>query len=253
MFSREIIDKLQAVRRATFRQYDDVTLDRGALTIFARLFVNPDCRSDIDFFSIDKNNEKLSELGEHIVTAGPSTVAQYAERHGRMHITEQDLLRCFALDHAADVMHNHVADEKNPLYAFAHILHLSRVLALREIEEHTVADVRTKTPWGTVTFRNLVVPKGLSVEKGNYVYHHFGVVIAKADDATLAQSIVDLQGKNPYMTSLQRAGGRKRISVDFGDAGVFRKDVLGMMLKPLTITPFKKAQDLHGGKIKFQN
>ncbi|MEK7583632.1 MAG: hypothetical protein AAB490_00160 [Patescibacteria group bacterium] len=253
MFSREIIDKLQKVRRETFRQYDDVTLDRGALTIFARLFVNPDCRSDIDFFSIDKDAEKLSELGEHIITAAPSTVAQYAERHELQHVTQNDLLRCFALDHANDVMHNHVADEKNPLYAFAHILHLSRVSALREIEAHTVADVRTKTPWGTVTFKNLVVPNGLAVAKGNYVYHHFGVVIAQADDTTLAQSIVDLQGKDPYMGSLRRSGGRRRVSVDFGDAGVFHKDVLGMMLRPLTIEPARQAQDLKGGKIKFQN
>lgn len=252
MFSREIINKLQAKRRETFQQYDAITLNQRAVKVFRNLFINPDCQADIDFATLTEPKVNLATLGDHIITAGPSTVAQYANKHKLMHITDADLLRCFALDHAADVHHNHVADKTNTIYAYAHILHVSRVMSVADTEGYRTAELESHTTWAPVRFMHVFIPEGMVVKKGQYVYHHFGVIVAHAHDEKEAASITMLQKSDEFISELARSSAHKRIMIDFADVGIFQKNVLGQMMKPQTVAQVKRPQDLQHGKIKFQ-
>jgi len=253
MFSRETIDKLQAKRRETFQKYDEITLDQKAVSVFRNLFINPDCQADIDFATLTEPEVNLAMLGDHIITAGPSTVAQYANRHDLIHITDADLLRCFALDHASDVHHNHVADKTNAVYAYAHILHVSRVISVADTEGYRTAELESRTVWAPVRFKHVFIPEDLNVKKGLYVYHHFGVIVANAQDKKEAISITDLQKADEFISELARESAHKRIVIDYANVTTFQRNVLSQMMKPQTAAQVKKPQDLKHSKIKFQN
>lgn len=253
MFSPDIISKLQTVRRATFKKYDTITLDRAALTIFSRHFLNPDCQADITLSTLPGETVPLSTIGEHIITAAPATLAKFAEDHDRTTITTHDLLYCFALDHAHDVADNHVAELKNPLYAFAHILQLSTVDRIDTVGAERTATVSLKTRWGSVIFKHVLVPVDLHVDLGVSVYHHFGVIVAVADDARYARKLMRLQNRDRYLSQWGRAAAHKKIVIDFADKRLFHKDVLGQMLNPHTVPLVKNPGDIERGKIKFKN
>lgn len=253
MFSEVIIHKLQDVRRKTFAEYDSIVLDADAVGVLARFFVNPDCQSDIDLFAIHEPETKLSFLGGHIITAAPSTLAKYAEKHKLTTLTEKDILLCFALDHAHDVHDTHVADAKNPLYALAHIALPSEVIRLKKYKQAELAELRYDTLWGSVIFKNVVVPKNISVNVGDSVFQHFGVISAHAQDKRFIQKLIKLQQTDDFIAQLGRDAARKKIVIDFANTSLFHKDVLGLMLKPRTAKTITDPGDLKRGKVIFKN
>lgn len=253
MFSKTIIDKLQVVRRKTFPDYDQIVLDASAVPIFARLFLNPDCQTDIDLFALTGRDVKLSYLGDHIITAAPSTLAKYAQHAHTTRLTAQHLLRCFALDHAHDVEDNQMADKKNPAYALAHILSLSRVTALHATDDETTATLTQPTSWGSITFKHVLIPRDMRVAKHEWVYHHFGVIVGAASDPQFAAALLSLQKKDAFIASLGKALKRKRITVDFAQESMFGKDILGMLLHPAGNEIIKNPGDLSNGKITFKH
>lgn len=254
-FSKTIIDKLQAVRRKTSPDYDNIILDESAVPIFARLFLNPDCQTDIDLFALTGKDVKLSYLGDHIITAAPSTLAQYAQRARTTRLTAEHLLRCFALDHAHDVHDNHMAEKKNPAYALAHILSLSRVTALQSAHENeeVTATLTQPTAWGSINFKHVLVPRDMHVAKNEWVYHHFGVIVGTASDQRFAATLLVLQKKDDFIANLGKTVKRKRMTVDFGTASLFGKDILGMLLRPAKNEIIKNPGDLTHGKITFKH
>jgi len=252
-FSPLIITKLQEVRRKTFSSYDEITLDQSALKIFARLFVNPDCQTDLDLFSLTEPQVKLSFLGDHIITAGPSTIAQFAERRKLKKLTAAELLTCFALDHAHDVHDNHVAEDKNAMYALAHILLPSSVTALKTINASMTATLESKTSWGMILFQHVVVPRDMHVLVGEQVYHHFGVIVAHAGNDKLGKVLAAQQHHLEFLQQHNRDAANRNITIDFADERIFRKDVLGLILKPHTRKLVKNPGDLKHKKIKFKN
>ncbi|OGY89519.1 MAG: hypothetical protein A3B30_01750 [Candidatus Komeilibacteria bacterium RIFCSPLOWO2_01_FULL_52_15] len=253
MFSTVIINKLQTARRKKFATYDEIFLSADAVPIFARLFINPDCQTDIDLASLKGHEVQLSFLGDHIITAAPSTLAAYAERHKKTILSAEDLLHCFALEHAHDVAHNHIAERTSPAYALAHILQLSRVASLSSTDDGTTASLSLPTLWGSILFRHVLVPRDLTVTRRMWVYHHFGVIVAAATDQQFASRIVELQKTDDFIASLGRTVRRKRIVVDFGDASLFGKDVLGMILRPSRNPIITNPGDLMNGKIAFKH
>ena len=247
-----VIEKLQQVRLATFPKYQDITLSRGALQLVANLFLNPDCQSDIDLISIKGGKVRLYELGQHIITAAPSTLARYAEVHNLLHLTENDILKCFALDHATDIVNNKIDFKKNPHYALAHLLNLSQVEKKYIVRGRELCDLKTSTVWGQEIYQKVLVPKNLKVSKDEFVYHHFGVIVAKALNEKIAKEIVKNKNKNVFIKSWSRATVKKDIILDFSDQKLFTQDVLDNILHPQQVKIYKNPEDIKHGKIKFQ-
>jgi len=253
MFSQEIINKLQHARRNAFTDYDSITLDSPALKVFARLFVNPDCQTDIDLFSLEKPQVKLSYLGDHIITAAPSTIAQFAQKRKLTHITDEELLSCFALDHAHDVHENKVAEQKSAFYALAHILHASRISKLKNIDGAQTAELELKTGWGSIVFKHVVVPYDMNVTVGENVFHHFGVIVAHAKNKKFAQTIAKHQKQDSFIQQLGRDAAKKKVVIDFANESIFKKDVLGQMMKPHKTKEIKNPGDIKNNKVMFKN
>lgn len=247
-----LIDKLQQVRIATFPKYQDITLSRKALQLIANLFLNPDCQSDIDLISIKGGKIKLYELGQHIITAAPSTLARYAEAHNLLYLTENDILKCFAVDHATDIVNNKIDFKKNPHYALAHLLNLSQVEKKYIVKGRGLCDLKTSTVWGEVLYRKVLVPKNINIFIGEFVYHHFGVIIAKAGDDKIAKEIVKNKNKNNIIKSWSRLTVKKNIILDFSDQKLFTQNVLDNILHPQQVKTYKNPEDIKHGKIKFQ-
>jgi len=253
MFPKIIIKKLQAVRASTFIDYQDITLDRDALEIVAHLFFNPECQSDIDLMTLPGEVIKLKSLGEHIITAGPSTLAKFANNHSIKHLTKSDLLKCFALDHARDVKDNKVIENRNAFYALAHILNVSQTVKVYALANSTACQLRTKTIWGGIIFKHVIIVPNLDIKIGEFVYHHFGVVVARADNKQLAKEIVSLQKGNEFMSKLFRQAGQKDVVIDFSSPNIFHKDVTGQILHPERVKPVKHPEDIVKKQIKFKN
>lgn len=253
MFPQAIIEKLQGVRAKTFADYQDITLDRDALEIVARLFLNPECQADIDLLTLPGEVIKLKDLGEHIITAGPSTLAKFAEKYNIKHLTKADLLRCFAIDHAQAVKDNKIVEKKNAFYALSHILNVSQVVKIYLLDNSKACQLRTKTDWGSIIFEHVMVASGLHLKIGEYVYHHFGVVVAKVKDDKLAQEIVKMQKGDEFMSKLLRQAGRKKIVINFSSPNIFYKDVVGQIMNPGKVKQVEEPADIVKKKIKFKN
>lgn len=253
MFPKIIIEKLQAIRSRTFINYQDITLDRDALEIVAHLFFNPECQSDIDLLTLPGDVIKLKSLGEHIITAGPSTLAKFANSHNIKHLTKGDLLKCFALDHAQDVKNNKIVENRNEFYALAHILNVSQVVKVYALANSKACQLKTKTNWGSIIFKNVIIAPSLDMKQGEYVYHHFGVVVAKVEDKELAKEIISLQKGDEFMSKLLRQAGKKDIVIDFSSLNIFHKDVTGQILHPEKVEQVKDPGDIVKKNIKFKN
>jgi len=253
MFSQKIIDTLQSKRRETFAGYDNITLDRGALKVVAHLLLNPDCQSDIDITSFEGDSIPLTLLGEHIITAAPSTLAQYTEQHHLSHLTAGDVLKCFALDHIADIERLKIDINKNPQYALAHILNVSTVRKKYQLQRYVAVDLESPTEWGTVLFRKVIVPDSLMVDRNESVFHHFGVVVARATDSVLVRRIMKLQKHNLFMNALARENSQRDIVIDFSQVSIFHKDVVGQVMDHSKVQPINQPQDIKDGKVKFHN
>jgi hypothetical protein len=247
-----VIDKLQQVRIATFAKYQDITISRGALQLIANLFLNPDCQSDIDLISLKGRKIRLFELGQHIITAAPSTLARYAQTHNLLLLNENDILKCFALDHATDIVNNKIDFKKNPHYALAHLLNLSQVEKKYITKGRELCDLKTSTNWGQEIYRKVLIPKNINISVGEFVYHHFGVIVAKANDEKIAKEIVKNKNKNIFIKSWSRLTVKKDITLDFSDKKLFSQDVLDNILHPYKVKVYKNPQDIKQGEIKFQ-
>ncbi|MBI4090822.1 MAG: hypothetical protein HY422_02255 [Candidatus Komeilibacteria bacterium] len=252
MFSPIIINKLQAKRREAFATYDSITLRADAVRILARLFMNPDCQTDIDLFSTAKKDTPLSYLGEHIITAAPSALARFAGEHHLQTLTTDDMLLCYAVDHAHLVEENHIPETWGPRYALAHILNISRVDSLVSVDGRTTAELSTKTPWGTILFSHVVVPPDLVISAGQHVYHHYGVVITLVNDVPLSQKLYDAQKTDDTIALFFRTSAQKKLTIDFADKKLFHIDVLGQILKPQKVQQIKNPGDILHGRVKFK-
>jgi len=253
MFPKIIIEKLQAVRARTFIDYQKITLDRDALKIVSHLFFNPECQSDIDLITLPGKIIKLKDLGEHIITAGPSTLAKFANNHNIKHLTKADLLKCFALDHARDVKDNKVIENKNAFYALAHILNVSQVVKIYPLANSKACRLEIKTIWGSIIFKHVIIVPNLDIKIGEFVYHHFGVVVAKVEDKKLAKEIVSLQKGDEFTSKLFRQTGQKDVVIDFSLPNIFHKDVTGQIMHPEKVKQVKHPGDIVKKQIKFKN
>ncbi len=246
------IAKLQRIRQITFPDYQKITLDRLALRVVSHLFLNPDCRADIDLFSLPGKKIRLADLGQHIITAAPSTLAKYAQHHHLIQLGESDILRCFALDHADDIKNNQIDRQNGPAYALAHLLNISRLTKIDYVSKKRLVTLHTKTTLGNIIFKKVLLPTELKAEVGNLVYHHFGVVVAVGNKDEILDNIYQLQLNNIYFNIWQQAIIRKNIIIDFSDAKIFSQNVVDNILHPQKIKSLKQPQDIKKGKIKFQ-
>ncbi len=248
-----IVDILQKVRQNTFPHYHKITLDREALRLISYLFLNPDCRADIDLFSLPGKILKLSDIGQHIITAAPATLAKYAQQKNILHLTQADILQCFALDHATDIHNNNIATKNNPFYALAHLLNFSQVKKIYFFSQQKFADLESRLPWGKIVFKKVLIPSSLKISENDFGYHHFGVVVAtdyKSDK--LASIIYKQQINNIYTVGWQKETIRKKIIIDFTNQNIFKQNVVDNILHPQKVKSIKKPQDIQQGKIKFQ-
>lgn len=247
------VDILQKVRQKTFPNYHKITLDRSALRLIGYLFLNPDCQADIDLFSLPGKVVKLSDLGQHIITAAPSTLAKYAQQKNLLHLTKSDILLCFALEHATDIHDNKIDIKNNPYYALAHLLNFSQVKKINFFSQQKFANLESSFPWGKIIFKKVLIPTSLKVSENDFVYHHFGVIVAKENKADrLATKIYRQQINNSLITQWSKETIRKKIIIDFAEQNIFQQNVVDKILHPQKVKVITKPQDIDQGKIKFQ-
>lgn len=247
------VDILQKVRQSTFSNYHKITLDRQALQLLSYLFLNPDCQADVDLFSLPGNNLKLSDLGQHIITAAPATLAKYAQQKNILHLTKMDILQCFAVEHATDIHSNKIDINNNPYYALAHLLNYSQIKKIDFFSQQKFATLESKLPWGKIIFKKVLIPATLNVFENDFVYHHFGVVVARDDKKNkLANIIYQKQINNTHIANWIKQTIVKKIVIDFTNQNIFKQDVVDNILHPQKVKSIINPQDIEQGKIKFQ-
>jgi len=252
MFPKEVIHKLQEDRRKNFPTYSQITLDRGALRIISHNFINPECQSDIDVMSLKGDVVSLETLGEHVVTAAPSSLAKYGVAKGLLHLTAEDVLRYFSLEHALDVKDNKVHEKRNPYYALAHIMLVSRIEKIGEVSKRRYAHLVMSAFDCEIRFRHVVVPDDLRVCRGEMVFHHFGVIADIVRDEDLSLEIVRSQRHEEFIREIQWATAKKDIVIDFSSEEIFHRDVLGQILCPERVETIQKPRDIKNGKIIYK-
>ncbi len=232
--TKQLIDNLATARHTAFPDFDKIQLTRPAVVILTRLFLNPDCVSDIDFRKLTTSRPqiRLQDLAKHIITAAPVTIAQYCQAHQKLLVTDQDLIKCFGLDHVDSVLDNKVHEVDNPQTALAHILTAGQVKFIKD----NLVNIEIKLSEDrTVEFKNVLKPKELAVKKGQLVYQHYGVIIDKADD--LAEEIRLGQKDKEYFQKM--LGRNKKKTIDFSDKSIFHQDLIGGIIKEEKALPQK--------------
>ncbi|MBU1149012.1 hypothetical protein KKI23_02880 [Patescibacteria group bacterium] len=224
--TKELIDNLATARQSAFPDFDRIKLTRPAVTLLTRLFLNPDCVADIDFrkLATSRPQIKLQDIAQHIITAAPVTIAQYCQDHQKLLVTDQDIIKCFGLDHVDSVLANKVHEVDNPQTALAHILTAGK---LKSINKNLGTLEIKLSEDKSVELKNVLIPQDLSVSKGQMVFQHYGVVIDKADD--MADQIKLGQKEMDYFQ--QMLGQNKKKTIDFADKSVFKKDLIGAIIR----------------------
>lgn len=247
------VDILQKIRQNTFSDYNKITLDRESLRLLSYLFLNPDCQSDIDLFSLPGENIRLFDLGQHIITAAPATLAKYAQQKKLLHLNKMDILQCFAVEHAVDIHNNKIDLKNNPYYALAHLLNYSRVKKIVFFSKKKFAWLESTLPWGKIIFKKVIIPETLDVDINDFVFHHFGVVVDRDNKKNkLANIIYQKQINNTYIVDWIKQTIVKNIVIDFSDQSIFQQNVVDNILHPQQVKPIINPQDIEMGKIKFQ-
>ncbi len=246
------IEVLQKIRRLTFPTYDQITLDRKGLQVINYLFLNPDCQADIKLASLTGPIIKLASLGQHIITAAPSTLAKYAQKHNINHLQTGDILHCFALEHAHDLSANKIDIKYKPHYALAHLLNFSQVKKIDRLAKQRLATLESRLPWGKIIFKKVFIPNDLKISVQDYVYHHFGVVVARDDKSELAQKIYQEQINHLQIATWLKETIKKSIVIDFSNVNIFQQNVVDNIIHPQKVKLISNPQDIAQGKIKFK-
>ena len=253
----QLIKNVEKVRRLAFPEFDQIILEPKAIQVLANLFLNPDCRSDIDLAKfIGPKPVKLSQISPHIITAAPSTLAKYAQDHQQLNITEQDILKCFALDHAEAIQANQLDIKFSPTYGLSHLLNISQVVKIKEIQRKKFVDLEKKFNNQKIFFKNILVPNNLEILKGQKVFHHFGVVVTIVDTPSLtkiANQIKKQQKENCFIYKKNQVTSLKKSIVDSKDKILFHENLMEKILVGCkrTRSPRLNLKNLSQGKITF--
>ncbi len=247
---------LEQARRQAFPDFDRISLEPAAMRILANLFVNPDCNSDADLAGfVTQDSVLLKQISLHIITAAPSTLAKYAQDHNRLEILEEDILRCFALDHAEALQENKIDRKYSPAYALAHLLNVCRVDGLRNLGKRQLVRLVKETAQGRITFSDVVVPENMKLKIGQLVFQHFGVVVALAHNnhlVKLAETIEKKQREHFFTGRINQQTANEII--DSQDKRLFHENLLEKIIKGKSnLKKVKlKAEKTAKGKIIFQ-
>jgi hypothetical protein len=218
----DLAKELNKSRVKVLVNFSKITLTKAAALLVARLFYNPDCISTVNLSDLIKTDEvKLSDLSSVMITAAPSTLANYANKHQKLHLTESDIIDCFANDHIKAVLDNKIDQYYRPEYALSHVLLRGKVQRVYQLEFFRMADINSDQ----ILFKKVLIPKELKVAKGNEVWHHFGVVIDIYND----KRIFEHQLGDDNFQKLLSATDLKVI--DFSDKKIFRRDSTGRILR----------------------
>ncbi len=255
---RKLIKRIEQARRLAFPKFDRITLSPKAVQILANLFLNPDCRSDIDLTKFAKDKPvKLNQISAHIITAAPNTLAKYAQDHYKVRISESDILKCFALDHAKAIQENRIDIKLSPSYGLAHLLNISRVIKIKEIQEKKFIDLEKRIGAHTIIFKNVLVPDNLQVFKNQEVFHHFGIVVAAANTPRLIKLVdkIKREQKKEYFIYKMNQGVTKerKLIINTQDKADFHENLMEKIIvgnkkiKP----PQPNLKDISKGKVIF--
>lgn len=234
--AEDIIEKLEQARRLAFPSFDKITLQTEAVKVLVNLFLHPGCKSDINLAKfLTGTPVKLSDISPHIITAFPTQVAKYAGRKGITDITAADLLECFALDHTDAVEENQRVLGMEPSYALAHVLTVATVQSVHQMELRALATLQVTVCKEPVTFSHVLAPSGMSVVKGQKVFHHFGVVVATVSSPNLAMLAMKLQKeqdrKSFMKKTIKQVVGADVQTIDYAKASFFRVDMTGNIIQ----------------------
>ncbi len=194
-----------------------------------------------------------------MLTAAPSTLANYANKHNKVLLHHTDIVNCFATDHLEAIKDNKIDQIYNPVYALSHILLSGKINKMYEIGSQKFADIRTGlnhvintrevgsdssgvrdlvgydsyetgsdfSKSKDLLFRKVLIPKDLKVQKGELVWHHFGIVIDRYDYYN-EDKILSNQFGSPYFRLMSSKISRSEI--DFSDRKIFHRDILGKII-----------------------
>jgi hypothetical protein len=227
------VDKLETLaadlaksRRKALKNFSKITLTKPAAFLVARLFYNPDCISTMNLKElINGDDVKLADLSIVMMTAAPSTLANYANKHRQLHLEEKDIIDCFACDHLKAVLGNKIDKIYQPEYALSHLLLEGQVLKLHNLFGYKFADIDSTVNNHPIIFKNVLVPAEISVTSGQRVWHHFGVVIKEFKEN-------DIFAKQIHSPDFQELLSKSLIrQIDFSDKKIFRRDILGRIIE----------------------
>lgn len=234
--SDEIVKNLEKSRRLSFPDFENITLEPEAVKILVHLFIHPGCKSDINLATfVTGKSVLLSALSSHIITAFPSQVASFAKRKGITTVSAADLLECFALDHADAVEENVEALSMSPSYALAHVLTVGTVTDSKQIDQRQLVELDVSVAGNTVQFSHVLVPNGLNVAKKQIVFHHFGVVVATAEEEDLkifAKKLTVEQAKKLFIEkTVKQVIGSSKGNIDYAKEAFFKVDMTGKLIE----------------------
>lgn len=228
-----IIQNLEKARRLAFPSFAKIVLEPSAVRLLVNLFLHPGCKSDINLAKfLTGQPVNLTEISPHIITAFPSQLAKFASRKKKTIINQEDLLECFSLDHVDSVAENQQSLLFEPAYALAHVLTIGKVKCLQNLENRNLAEILVKVCEQEIVFKHVLVPLDLPVKVNQVVFHHFGVVVAKADTLDLKNLGRQLQKRQNKKGFLQKI--TKQIvseSIDFAKEAFFKVDMTGQIIK----------------------
>lgn len=223
----KLAKELNQSRAKVLANFAKIQLTRKAAILVARLFYNPDCISTVSLADLIQTDEiKLTDLSSVMITAAPSTIANYANAHDKLHLKESDVIDCFANDHIKAVLDNKIDQYYRPEYALSHILLRGKVARIYQLDKFKVADIETAIKNDKIVFKKVLVPSELKVGKGSEVWHHFGVVIDVFDDQS---GIYQKQISDDDFKKLESRIENQEI--DFSNIKLFRRDIIGRILE----------------------
>ena len=231
----QLIKNIEKARRLAFPEFDQITLEPRAVQILANLFLNPDCKSNIDLSKfISPEPVKLNQLSPHIITAAPSTLAKYAQDHQQLNITENDILRCFALDHVKTVQVDKIRFSSSQ--KLSHLLNIGQVVKSKKIGRKKIVDLEKIFNNQKILFKNIFIPDNLEIFKNQEVFYHFGVVVAVVKNQKLAELSDEIkvkQIKNHSIYRINREAKEKSKSIiDSQNKTLFHENLMEKIILP---------------------
>lgn len=229
-----LAQNLNNSRKKVLTNFEQIYLDKEAVKLVARLFYNPDCISLVNLDNFTDDLISLKDFSSSILTAAPTTLANYANKIGKLMLKRDDIITCFATDHIDAVLDNKIDQIYSPVYALSHTLLSGKISRIFEINHQKFAEIVTGSATYEVAvkvnqsiYKKVLIPSDLKVEKGDSVWHHFGIVIDKYEVGD--HSIFDQQLSLANF-SLLNLSSSDRI-IDFSDKKIFHRDILGKIIK----------------------